>query len=66
MSRITKAVGALLIAAALFTAGVLYAVHNAEITWGQGANTTMTIYLHGFSWDFPAYNACEHDEAFMG
>jgi len=66
MNRIIKAVGALLIAAAIFTAGVLYTVYNAEITWGQGANTTMTIYLHGFSWDFPAYNACEHEVEYYG
>lgn len=58
-----RVVSALLAASALFAAGVLYTVYNAEITWGQGANTTMNIDLHGMNWEFPAYNACEHEEA---
>lgn len=62
MSKIIKAVCILTAAFALFAAGVLYTVYNSEITWGRGANTTMTIYLHGLCREFPAYNACEHEE----
>jgi len=56
MKKALRIFTVLLLLAASFIAGVLYTVYNADITWGYEAETTMTIYLHGFSWDFPAYN----------